>query len=219
MATISQNAPSQPAKIVSQVLADEQSLTHENRSDHREPIVMPAQIRQPKFELTLSGFVRNISSNGVCLIVPQPFSKGSEVSISLFGQITKVECTATCCWSSKFGNTYWISGWQLAKPLPVGRLLKEDLLVEPEQRAKNRVTTAIPVYIKLPNNSNRLSGFTRNLSREGICLVCKTETAVGQLASLEVMNLDGGISVVESRCLWIKRYGEQHWVSGWDFNI
>ena len=99
------------------------------------------------------------------------------------------------------------------------RLLEEDGLVEPEQRSESRLTTAIPVCIKLPNETNRLSGFTRNLSTDGISLVSNGETAVGQTALLEIMRLDGGSSKAEGRCLWAKRYGEEHWVSGWGFNV
>ena len=91
--------------------------------------------------------------------------------------------------------------------------------MEPEQRAKNRVTTAIPVYVNLSNSSTRVSGFTRNLSRDGISLVSKIETTRGQLASLEIMRTDGEASAINSRCLWAKRYGEEHWVSGWDFKV
>jgi len=32
------------AEVVSRVLADDQQFTPENRSDHREPLVIPAQI-------------------------------------------------------------------------------------------------------------------------------------------------------------------------------
>ena len=219
MDTFTENEPSQPAEVVSQVLADEQSFHSENRSDHREPLVMPAQVYQPQFDFALSGFVRNISTRGVCLIMPQPFSEGAEVTVSLFGQLTKIDRLATCCWGTKFGSTYWVSGWRLNEKLPVGRLLKEDNQVEPEKRSVNRLTTAIPVYITLPNGSKRASGFTRNLSRDGICLVSKVETAPEQRALLEVMRLDGGASSVESRCLWAKRYGDEHWVSGWDFEV
>ena len=217
-ATTQEEQP-QAAEVVDQVLADEQVFENENRRDHREPLVIPAQIHQAKFDLTLSCFVRNISSGGVCLIVPQPFRAGAEVTISLFGEKTKLEVEGTCSWGTKFGITYWVSGWSLNQQLPVGRMLKDDSQIETDKREGNRVTTAIPVYIKLPNSKSLAPGFTRNLSRDGICLVSKTKTTRDQLATLEVMRLEGGTSAVESRCLWAKRYGEEHWVSGWDFNV
>ena len=216
--TVTQNEPP-AANVVRQVLADDQKITSENRRDNREAVVIPAQIFQPEFDHMISGFVRNISADGVCLIVPQPFREGAKVTISLLGETTKLESTGTCCWGTKFGTTYWLSGWQLDKQLPVGRILKEDRSVEPEQRDVDRVTTAIPIYIQLPNSTTRVSGFTRNLSRAGISLVSKVEMSPGQPASLEIMRLDGETSPVESRCLWAKQYGEAHWVSGWDFNI
>jgi len=98
-------------------------------------------------------------------------------------------------------------------------MLKEDLQVEPEQRGGSRVTTAIPIYITPANSSVRIQGFTRNLSRDGICLVSKIETAVGQVATLEVMQLTGEFSPIASRCMWSKRYGDEHWVSGWGFDV
>ena len=214
MAPVTQNKQLEAAEVVCQALADDQKCASEKRRDDREPLVIPAQIYQAKFDLTLSGFVRNISTGGVCLIVPQPYREGTEATISLFGETSKVESTGTCCWNAKFGTTYWLSGWRLSKQLPVGRMLKEDHLVEPEQRTKNRVTTAIPVYIELPNSTTRVAGFTRNLSSDGISLVSKIETTPGQLASLEVMRANGEASPVDSRCLWAKRYGDDHWISG-----
>ena len=219
MAPITQNEQLTVDEVVSRVLADDLKFENENRRDHREPLVIPAQISQAKFDLTLSGFVRNISNGGVCLIVPQPFRAGAEVMISLLGEKTKLESAGTCCWGTKFGTTYWVSGWRLDKQLPVGKMLKEDLQIESEQRKSRRVTTAIPVYIKFPNSSTLAPGFTRNLSRDGISLVSKIEMAPGQVATLKVMRFDGETSAVESRCLWAKRYGEDHWVSGWDFNV
>ena len=219
MDTVKRNETPSVADVVSQVLAEEQNIVNENRKQNREPLVVPAQIYQDHFDLTVSGFARNISTAGVCLIAPQPFREGTEVTIRLLGELTKVESKGTCCWGTKFGSTYWLSGWRIDQQLPVGQLLKEDRLVEPEQRTGNRVTTAVPVYVTLSDSSTRVPGFTRNLSRDGICLVSKIETTLGQHASLEVMRPDGGSSVVESRCLWSKRYGEAHWVSGWDFEV
>ena len=219
MDTIRQNETPANADAVGQVLAEEQKLVNENRRQNREPLVVPVEIYQDDFDLTVSGFARNISTSGICLIAPQPFREGTEVTMRLLGEPTRVESTGTCCWGTKFGSTYWLSGWRIDQQLPVAQILKEDLLVEPEHRTGNRVTTAIPVYVTLSDSSTRVPGFTRNLSRDGICLVSKIGTTSGQHASLEVMRPDGGSSVVESRCLWSKQYGEAHWVSGWDFQV
>lgn len=213
------NDTPQAAEIVSKILADEQTLLTDKRKEYRESLVMPVRISQASFDFALEGFTRDISANGLCLIAPQPFRQGTEVSIGLSTESTQIESPATCCWSAKFGKTYWISGWRLSETLPVSRLLKDDHLVEPEQRAKDRLKTAIPVNINLINYASRIASFTRDLTSDGVSLVSKVATASGQTALLEIMQLDGESNSLESNCLWSKRYGTDHWVSGWDFNV
>ena len=212
-----QNDAQQAAGVLTKILDDEQQFTAEKRGDYRELLFVPAQIFLADFDLTVSGFTRDASTNGVCLIMPQRFRQDTEAQINLFGQVSEESSLATCCWSSKFGNAYWVSGWRLSQSIPVGRLLKENQLIEPEQRGKGRLQAAVPVSIYLPDQNSRASGFTRNLSHEGISLVSKVETKPGQVAGLEIKRLTGESSQMESLCLWGKRYGEHNWVSGWKF--
>lgn len=213
------NEDQQAAEVLTRILDDEQQFTSEKRSDYRELLFVPVQLSQAKFDFTVSGFTRDVSTNGVCLIMPQPFRQGSEAQIKLLGQSSEETSFAKCCWSAKFGNAYWVSGWRLKQEIPVGRLLKEDRSVDLEQRSSNRLQTAVPISIYLPGNSSRAAGFTRNLSQEGICLVSKIETQPEQIADLEVMRLNGESSRITSRCLWAKRYGDNNWVSGWKFKL
>ena len=212
------NAEQQVAEVLTKILDEEQQFVSEKRSDYRELLFVPVHVFQVEFESTVRGFTRDVSTHGVCLIMPQPFRPGAEVQINLVGQTSQASSLAKCCWSSKFGDAYWVSGWQLKEGIPVGRLLKEDRSVESEQRNSDRLQAAVPVGIHLPGNTRRVPGFTRNLSQSGLCLVSKVETQPNQVADLEIMRLNGESGRIESRCMWVKQYCEDYWVSGWKFS-
>ena len=211
------NAEQQVAEVLTKILDDEKQFVSEKRSDYRELLFVPAQVSQPEFESSVRGFTRDVSTHGVCLIMPQPFRQGAEAEINLVGQTSQTSNFAKCCWSSKFGDAYWVSGWRLTEGIPVGRLLKEDRSVESEQRNNDRLQAAVPVGIHLPGNTSRVPGFTRNLSESGLCLISKVETPPNQVADLEIMRLNGESGRIEGRCMWVKQYGEDYWVSGWQF--
>ena len=204
-------------QILTDIFEDQQEHYAEKRKDHRELLFMPVKVSQTEFEFTVRGFTRDISTHGVCLIMPQPFREGVEAQIDLVGQTAEIASFATCCWSSKFGDAYWVSGWRLKEEIAVGRLIKEDRSVELEQRTGDRLHAAVPVSIYLRGNPYRIPSFTRNLSRSGLCLVSKVETQPDQIADLEIMRTNGESGRIESHCMWAKQYGEDHWVSGWRF--
>ena len=77
------------SEVVVRALTDDKKRADENRRDDREPLVMPAQIYQTKFDHTLSGFVRNISTGGVCLIMPNPFAKKMKLRLVCSGKPQK----------------------------------------------------------------------------------------------------------------------------------
>lgn len=215
----SQSETLQTSEVLSKILDDEKKIHSEKRSDTRQLLCVPVQVYEERFDSTLNGFTRDISTQGVCLIMRQPFRVGAKATISVFGKNTKKTNSAKCCWSSKFGSAYWVSGWQLINGnCPVGRLLKDDRLVEPNQRDSDRMNVALPVNIFIPGNTTHIPGFTRNLSKSGICLMSKAETKAGQKANLEIMQLSGETGRFESHCMWAEQYDDENWVSGWKFN-
>ena len=217
--TTNLNEERQVAQVLIEILDDEQQFVSEKRSDYRALLFVPVQVSQPEFECEVSGFTKDVSTHGVCLIMPQPFRQGAEAQINLFGHTSEITSVATCCWSSKFGDAYWISGWSLKDGIAVGRLLKEDRSVDSEQRSSDRLQVAIPVGVHLPGNTYRVPGFTRNLSLTGLCLVSKVETQPNQIANLEIIRLNGESVRIESRCMWAKQYDEDYWISGWMYNL
>lgn len=204
--------------ILAQVMEDEKRFPSEKRSEHRDLLFVPVQVRQDKLDFSLSGYTRDISSRGICLIMPQPYRTGTVATIQLSGSNTQETSAAQCHWSSKFGSAYWASGWSLSETWQVGRLLKEDRFVEPDQRNTDRWRAALPVNICIPGQKFHVSGFSRNLSRGGICLMSKVATTPGQIADLEIKRVNGESYCIESHCAWAKQYDEETWVSGWKFN-
>ena len=221
MSSTEQSENEQAARVLTKILDNEQQFVSEKRSDYRELLFVPAKVFQAEFDFEVGGFTRDVSTRGVCLIMPQPFRTGTEAQIDLFGQNTHASSLAKCCWSSKFGDAHWVSGWQLEAGIAIGRLLKEDRAIESEQEQRNsdRLQAAVPISIYLPDNTYRVPGFTRNLSHSGLCLVSKVEIQPNQVADLEVMCLTGESSRIESRCMWTKQYDDGHWVSGWKFSL
>ena len=219
MSTTKTHKEQHVSEVLTKILDDEQKFVSEKRSDFRELLFMPAQVSQAEFESTAHGFTRDVSILGICLIMPQPFHQGTKAEINLFGQSSQMSSLAKCCWSSKFGDAYWVSGWRLNEAVPVGRFLEEDRSVELELRSSDRLTAAVPVGIHMPGNTRRIPGFMRNLSQSGLCLISKVETQPNQVADLEIMRLNGESGRIESRCTWVKQYGEDYWASGWHFNL
>jgi hypothetical protein len=217
MKTISPFAGPEVSDLVSQIQLDQQGFSSENRSGHREPLVMPINIETSLDEFGLDAFTRNISPEGICLIAPQPFRPLSEASIRLMSGTFPKRVASTCRWNKKFGMSYWISGWQMNAQLPVGKILKEDHQVEFDYRTNFRLKTAVPVSIHQDFQPKRIAGFTRNLSDDGICLVSKEAVEVGRTGVLEIMRLNGDSNGVVANCIWAKPYAQGHWVSGWEF--
>lgn len=104
----------------------------------------------------------------------------------------------------------------------IGRLicdvLREDAKFENELRSMHRERLVCPVTMKFMNGSERVPAFSRNISPKGIALVCGRKFAQKDLATLEIYRLGGRpYSEIVAECRWSKPFGEDFWVSGWQF--
>lgn len=203
--------------LLEQIRMDQQGFETECRNAHREPVVMPVEIESSVDDTGVEAFTRNVSSEGLCIIAPQPFSPTSQAKIRLASESVPHSVVSTCRWNKKFGLSYWISGWSLDAKLPMGRILKEDGKAEPPLASIDSLHTAVPVSVQQDTTPKRISAFTRNLSAQRVSLVSKVPFEPNLPAVLEIRRLNGQSSGTIAHCVWSKSYGRDHWISRWEF--
>jgi len=205
--------------LLNKLQADEDNYTAELRSLDREKMVLPVQLITPDAEFAIQAFSRNISPGGVGLITPQPFSAGTEMFVELQFQNGKLPYRATCKWCTKFSAMYWTSGWELDSgvELNVAGVKALDATVEDDIRATDREKYAIPLVIHQKGNQSRIHGFTRNMSGEGVNLIAREGVALNSHCMLEFIRKEGERCSLIAECVWVKKFGESHWMTGWKF--
>lgn len=85
----------------------------ENRSAHRDSLVLPISIQMRESQETLSAFSRNVSATGIGVITQDPIDDKSVASLKiakLDGEVLTV--LAECRWSKPYGKSWYLSGWQ-----------------------------------------------------------------------------------------------------------
>jgi hypothetical protein len=217
MTTLIHFAGPELTDLVEQIRNDQEGFEFECRRDFREKIVMPAAVESSMEDDWVDAFTRNISSNGICIIAPQPFRPTSQARVRLASESVPEPITCTCQWNKKFGLSYWISGWELNSKLPLGKLLKEDTNTEPPDISERLLRTAVPVSVQQDTSTRRVAAFTRTLSQHRVSLVSKTEFETNHPAVLQIRRLNGESSATVANCTWSRPYGSNHWISNWTF--
>jgi hypothetical protein len=100
----------------------------------------------------------------------------------------------------------------------IRELLTEDARYDRELRSAHRENLVFPVSICLEENDQNISGFSRNVSVTGICVLCETQIPSGERATLEIYRLHRPEpSRVLAECRWCKPFGDTFYASGWQF--
>jgi hypothetical protein len=101
----------------------------------------------------------------------------------------------------------------------IREMLSENARYERELRSAHRENLVFPVSIYRPEEDERIFGFSRNVSVTGVCILCDTELAPGERATLEIYRLHKAEpSRVRSECRWCKPFGDNFYASGWQFS-
>lgn len=89
---------------------DARYVLSEVRCRHREPLVVPVRvIRQER--ILASGFSRNISKSGICLITPQPLPVEEIVQLEIYRlQEKALTIFSKARWCRAYGPEYFMSG-------------------------------------------------------------------------------------------------------------
>ena len=100
----------------------------------------------------------------------------------------------------------------------IRELLNEDARYDRELRSAHRENLVFPVSICLNDEDRKISGFSRNVSVTGICVLSDTEVSTGDRATLEIYRLHRPEpSRVLAECRWCKPFGDAFFASGWQF--
>jgi hypothetical protein len=129
-----------------------------------------------------------------------------------------VSHVADCKWCMPFGETFWSSGWEMKDAMLDFAMIKNlDVMVEWDNRTTEREKFAIPVVVHQKGKAPKVHAFTRNMSGDGVNLVGNHHVPESTFCMLEFMRNDGQRCEIIAQCVWTKRYGNSHWMSGWQF--
>ena len=99
----------------------------------------------------------------------------------------------------------------------IKEVILEDTRYERELRSVHREKIVLPANIKFMNGIPSVAAFTRNLSVAGTCLISRAEVEVGAMALVQIYRLTSKFSQVVAECKWTRQFGEEYWMSGWQF--
>ena len=82
----------------------------EKRRDSRSYIITTVEytVGSPTLDEIFDGIIANISESGICLLTPNPLSKGQKITIK--NNISPFSRTAIVCWSEKYNHFYYKTG-------------------------------------------------------------------------------------------------------------
>ena len=125
---------------------------------------------------------------------------------------------AECRWNKKFGSEYWISGWLLNDgQLDVDVIRDAEMMIECNTRSAKREKYAVPVIVHQKRDLPRVHAFTRNLSGDGVDLISNQDVPVNSFCKLDFVRSNGEECKMIAECVWSKKYGKEHWMTGWEF--
>ena len=85
-----------------------------------------------------------------------------------------------------------------------------------ERRTEPRHSFVRPVQIHFPNGPSR-AAFSKDLSAQGIGIICNVMMGIGSLAILEVHSTQGMPVILTSEVRWCDPYGKGWFLVGWKF--
>ncbi len=85
-----------------------------------------------------------------------------------------------------------------------------------ERRTEPRHPFVRPVQIHFPHRPS-LSAFSKDISAQGIGIICNATIATGSMATLEIHSLQGAPVIIKSEVRWCDSYGKGWFLVGWKF--
>ena len=99
----------------------------------------------------------------------------------------------------------------------INQVIVDDARYDRDLRSVHREKVVLPVNLKFMNGLPSISAFSRNLSVSGACLITRQLIELDTTVMLQIYRLDGRTSQVVAECKWCKPFGQEYWMSGWQF--
>lgn len=97
-----------------------------------------------------------------------------------------------------------------------GLLMEAQRAALAERRTEARHALVRPVQISL-SREDGCSGFSKNLSKQGIGVIVDRDLAVGTIATLSIHSLSSQPVHLKCELRWSDPFGKGWWLSGWKF--
>ena len=97
----------------------------------------------------------------------------------------------------------------------LGEIQVEQTRFDRDLRSAKREKVVLPVCID--GDNIKVSGVIRDLSSTGACIIAEREFDEHDKASIEIFRLNGEPKRILSECRWCKPFGDNFWLSGWQF--
>lgn len=85
-----------------------------------------------------------------------------------------------------------------------------------EMRSRYRENLVVPVAVH-GNDGELVSGFSKNISEAGICIITEHPIVNDMVADLEIYRLSGPEICITSNARWCRPFGQRYYMSGWKF--
>lgn len=86
-----------------------------------------------------------------------------------------------------------------------------------EARSVHRDHLVRHLRLEIRETEQTLDAFSRNISAAGIGIITDQAIASGAIAVMEIERLKGAPAKIIAECRWCKSYGENWFISGWQF--
>jgi len=86
-----------------------------------------------------------------------------------------------------------------------------------EARSVHRDQLVRHLRLEFSETGQRLEAFSRNISTAGIGVITSQAIPSGVIAVMEIVRLKGASAKIIAECRWCKSYGENWFISGWQF--
>jgi len=206
-------------QLIYDLRVEENRFDIELRDLARNKAVLPVEIWTKDGE-RIEAVTRNLSDQGICMIMPRPFEKEEISRVRITGRnYRSEELDVTCKWNHNFCKRYWLSGWEFSRAINSESLAEEANLFAIQRRQSSRVRIAIPIIAKPEAGNKVLHCFSRDISDQGVCLIGKAKIGYGCRAALTLVRKNGDRLLVDAKNVWSHPLGRTYWMSGWEFNF
>jgi c-di-GMP-binding flagellar brake protein YcgR len=148
---------------------------------------------------------KDISENGICIISDRVFSSGTPLLLAIpLNSKGVVRAIAKAVWNKECSPSYYENGLEFSSiskhdRQKIATYIDETMKDKSERRMSQRKRAEIVI-----NYSIKAEAVTKNVTRQGMCLVTRNELQVGKIVYV-VITLSGGKPMnIYGKVIWSK---------------